>query len=50
MPCFTLRAMKEEDLRGAYLYIRTLGPKGAPAPDYVPPGKLPHTPVVTFPD
>lgn len=49
MPWFTLRAMKEQDLRAIYAFIRALGPAGEPAPAYVPPGESPRTPVVSFP-
>ncbi len=49
MPWFTLHEMKEQDLRDMYRFIRSLGPAGSPAPDYVPPGKQPKGPVVLFP-
>lgn len=49
MPWFTLRAMKEQDLRAIYGFIRSLGPAGEPAPAYVPPGQSPNGPVIQFP-
>jgi mono/diheme cytochrome c family protein len=49
MPWFNVRAMTTSDLRALYRYVRHLGPAGQPAPAYVPPGKAPSGPVVTFP-
>lgn len=49
MPSFTLNIMKEQDLRDIYRFIRSLGPGGAPAPAYVPPGKKPAGPRVIYP-
>ena len=49
MPWFTLNTMKEADLRALYLFIRSLGPAGQPAPAYVPPGQEPTTPYALFP-
>jgi mono/diheme cytochrome c family protein len=49
MPWFNLNAMKEEDLKAIYQFIRYLGPGGAPAPAYVPPDKEPDTPYALFP-
>ncbi len=49
MPWFTLRDMRERDLRLMYRYVRSLGPGGKPAPAYVPPDKEPTGPVITFP-
>lgn len=49
MPWFSLRDMKEQDLRAMYQFIRSLGPQGEPAPDYLPPGKEPPMPYVQFP-
>lgn len=46
---FNLNAMKEEDLKAIYQFIRYLGPGGAPAPAYVPPDKEPGTPYALFP-
>ena len=39
MPWYTLRDMKEADVRAIYRYIRKLGPKGEAVPAYVPPGQ-----------
>ena len=49
MPWFTLRDMKTDDLRSVYRFIRALGPKGEPAPAYLPPDQQPQGPVITFP-
>jgi hypothetical protein len=49
MPWYQLRAMTDEDLRALYRFIRALGPAGAPAPAYVPPGEKTTGPVVVFP-
>lgn len=50
MPYFSLNAMSETDVRAVYKYIRSLGPAGKPAPNFVPPGKVPPQPYVQFPD
>ena len=44
MPDFNLRAMHEDDRRALYRFIRSLGPGGSKAPDYLPPGKTPPAP------
>ncbi len=49
MPWFNVHAMDGRDLRALYRYVRHLGPAGAPAPAYVPPGQTPQGPVVRFP-
>lgn len=49
MPWFNLHAMNERDLRALYRYIRSIGPAGEPAPDYVPPGRKPQGPAIQFP-
>jgi mono/diheme cytochrome c family protein len=48
MPWFSLRDMKDEDLRAMYHFIRSLGAKGGPAPAYVPPGQKVSTPYFEF--
>lgn len=48
MPWFSLRDMKDEDLRALYQYIRSLGAKGDMAPAYVPPGQKIATPYFEF--
>jgi mono/diheme cytochrome c family protein len=48
MPWTALRKMSDSDLRAVYLYIRSLGPKGNPAPTYVLPGKNVATPYIEF--
>jgi mono/diheme cytochrome c family protein len=49
MPWFTLREMKEQDLRAFYRFVRQLGSVGDPAPAYLPPGQTPNGPYVQFP-
>ncbi len=49
MPWFNLRAMSERDLRAVYRYVRHLGPAGAEAPAWVPPGREPSGPYIQFP-
>ena len=49
MPTPSLRAMTDDDLRAIHHYVRALGPAGAPAPAYVPPGQQATGPVVVFP-
>ena len=44
MPDFAVRAMHEDDRRALYRFIRSLGPGGGKAPDYLPPGKTPPLP------
>jgi mono/diheme cytochrome c family protein len=48
MPWFALRDMTDEDLTAIYYYLRALGPAGANAPAYVPPGAAAHTPIIDF--
>jgi mono/diheme cytochrome c family protein len=50
MPYFSLNAMSQADVRAMYKFIRSLGPAGKPAPQFVPPDKVPPQPVVQFPD
>jgi mono/diheme cytochrome c family protein len=49
MPWVSLHAMQQDDLKAIYRYIAWLGPKGEPAPAYLPPGSVPRGPVVVFP-
>jgi mono/diheme cytochrome c family protein len=49
MPWYQLRAMTDDDLRAIYHFVRALGPAGAPAPAYLPPGATVAGPVVVFP-
>lgn len=49
MPFWALNRMGTGDLRAVYRYVRSLGPAGAPAPDFVPPGTMPKPPYVQFP-
>lgn len=48
MPWFNLRDMSDDDLRAIYRYVRSLGPKGQPAPQYAAPGQPVATPYVVF--
>jgi mono/diheme cytochrome c family protein len=48
MPWFNLRDAKDDDLRAMYRYIRSLGPKGDPAPAYAAPGQPVNTPYIVF--
>jgi hypothetical protein len=48
MPWWELRNMKEADLRALYRFIKDLGPKGAPAPAFLPPGQKPEPPYALF--
>ena len=48
MPWFNTRAMNDDDLKAIYAFVKKLGPAGAPAPAYLPPGKSAAGPVVRF--
>jgi hypothetical protein len=48
MPWFNLRDMNDADLRALYRYLRSLGPKGEPAPADVQPGGTVKTPYYVF--
>jgi mono/diheme cytochrome c family protein len=48
MPWFNLAAMTEDDQRAIYQFIRSLGPKGAPAPAFVEPGQTVNSPYIEF--
>ena len=49
MPWFNLNAMKEEDLRAIYHFVKSLGAPGKQAPAYLPPDKVPPMPYAKFP-
>jgi len=49
MPWFALRDMTDADLVAIYHFMRSLGPAGAAAPAFVPPGKAAQTPIVKIP-
>jgi len=49
MPWFTLNTMDEQDLVAIYQFVSYLGPKGEPAPGYLPPGQEPIGPYALFP-
>ena len=44
MPAYSLEKMSDADLKAIYRYLKSLGPKGDPAPAYVPPGANVATP------
>lgn len=44
MPDFAVRAMHEDDRRALFRFIRSLGPGGGKAPEYLPPGATPPPP------
>lgn len=48
MPWFNLHQMTDAELRSFYLYVKSLGEPGQPAPDFVPPGEKPTTPFIVF--
>ncbi len=48
MPWFNVRDMSEPDMRAMYQFVRSLGAKGNPAPDYVAPGMAVNTPYIEF--
>jgi len=48
MPWFNIRTMSDPDLGAIYAYLRSLGPGGAPAPAYLPPGENVATPYIDF--
>jgi hypothetical protein len=48
MPWFNLRAMTDDDLRAMYRFVKSLGPKGAPAPSYAAPDPKVATPYIVF--
>jgi mono/diheme cytochrome c family protein len=48
MPWWALHVMNESDLRALYRFVRSLGDAGAPAPQFMPPGKAPAPPYVDF--
>lgn len=49
MPWWSLREMTNEDLVAIYRYIRSMGPKGKPSPDFLPPGQEPPRPYIDLP-
>jgi hypothetical protein len=48
MPFYNVHALDDVQMRSLYQYIKSLGPAGDPAPDYVPPGQKPKTPYAVF--
>jgi mono/diheme cytochrome c family protein len=49
MPWFSVRAMRDDDLRSMYRYVRGLGPAGQPAPPYLPPDQTSQGPAIRWP-
>jgi Cytochrome c len=49
MPYFNVQAMSEQDRLAIYVYLKTLGPAGQPAPAWVPPDQQPPQPYILFP-
>ena len=48
MPWFTIQMISESDLRATYQFIRSLGPAGVMAPNFVPPGGEIKTQYIDF--
>jgi mono/diheme cytochrome c family protein len=48
MPWPSLMAMSDQDLGAVYVYIRSMGPKGEPAPAPLSPGVAPDRPHIPF--
>jgi hypothetical protein len=48
MPWFTLQMISESDLRATYQFIKSLGPAGVMAPNFVPPGSEIKTKYIDF--
>jgi mono/diheme cytochrome c family protein len=48
MPWPSLMTMSDQDLSAIYVYIRSLGPKGEPAPAPLSPGVAPDRPHISF--
>lgn len=49
MPWFNLNVMEEGDLQAIYHFIRSLGPAGEAAPEFLPPDQEPQPPFAVFP-
>lgn len=48
MPWPSLKSMSDQDLGAIYVYVRSLGPKGEPAPAPLSPGVAPDRPHIPF--
>ena len=48
MPWPSLKAMSDKDLKAIYVYIKSLGSKGEPAPAALSPGVAPDRPHIVF--
>ena len=49
MPWWSIRETSDEDLRAMHAYIKQLGPAGAPAQSFLPPGEEPRPPYIQYP-
>ena len=49
MPWFNFNRWTDQDLRALYQYIKSLGPAGSPAPQFVPPDKPAPPPYIQWP-
>lgn len=50
MPWWSFRETSDDDLVAMYAYLRSLQPAGAPAPDFLPPDRIPAPPYTQLPD
>ncbi len=48
MPWFNINKISEKDARAIYAYLKSLGPKGDPMPDPLPPEVEPKTPYISM--
>lgn len=48
MPWYALQAMTDRDLRAVHAYLQALGPAGKPAPEFVPPERVPTTAYISL--
>lgn len=48
MPAYNVQHMNLSDKRAIFAYIKSLGPAGIPAPEALPPGRRPPSPVFTL--
>lgn len=48
MPFFAVNALRENDSRSLYRFIKSLGDNQQVIPDALPPGEKPQTPYVHF--
>ncbi|MCW4115799.1 hypothetical protein NPA31_012590 [Aurantimonas sp. MSK8Z-1] len=48
MPWYNVHEMTDGELRSFYMYVKSLGAPGQPAPQGLPPGETPQTPFIVF--